>query len=688
MPAAPSKRYATTRKRRTSRHLPPAQRNRYTAGATVRLRLIDADGHSVDKRYRLIARLPGGFAADVWRATDLGSGRPKALKLFTAQHGAVNRCKKRLRDLTHAIWFQSPYPYSHLEDAVRSTLLARKLLHRLSMIEFGAPCVVDAEGYFWERGARSFGLVLEWLEGRGPVYRSPDRDLIRRWLDSSIPRHHEVPSWLHRLREWMAWADRCGFHEHVAQIYAGERWGGAWLSLTNVKQALRPSAPGAPRQGHTLWWIDLEPAFPHVIPCFWFHVRLSLASLRRGTFPSFDRIDTWQLRRRIAAYHLGGRCFKREMTELIGWSDRLAAARRRYDNARIDLCRHHTRLLDDPTVPTAVRRSWIAHWHRCGDCSGRGRAILRRSRSAYWSSYLLEWLPWLGRTIRRLLWREAFRRHYWRLASDNAYLHRIIRQWATEQLGVWRTEQRLASFKRRAPIAAWLRHAPRALLPIKWHRFTTDRAYRRGVRRSVRRFLTELTYRRHIYQQAFLNILHRERRSGKLSAHQMASFANAIRHPALACYLEGQYLYLMPKLLLYPIALGCAIAGIALRSPQLLLATLFLGGIYREIITIILSARYPRVPLGLAAAIAWLPKVGNLACLIQMSRGLNAQARSLLYIFIRKSVANATKLVPFLGGEDTLLEYYAMRVLIDLPCSAWDMLQRAGRVKANVEMRS
>ncbi len=675
MPANPSDRRLAARKHRRHHHLPPARRNRYAAGATVRLRLIDANGHTVDKRYRLIEPLHGGFAADVWRATDLDSGHPKALKLFTAQRGIVNRCKKRLRDLTHWIWFQSPYPYSHLEDAVRSALLARKLLHRLSAIEFGAPCVVNANGYFWERDARSFGLVLEWLEGRGPVYRNPDRDLIRRWLNASLPYHHEVPSWLYRLQEWMVWADRCGFHEHVAQIYAGEHWGGAWLSLTNVKQALQPPAPNAPRHDRALWWIDLEPAFPHVILCFWFHVRLSWAALRRGTFPSFDRIDTWRLRRRIAAYHLGGRCFKREMVELIGWSDRLAAARRRYDNARIDLCRHHERLLDDPTVRTAVRRSWIAHWHRCGDCSGRGRAILRRSRSAYWGSYLLEWVPWAGRTIRRLLWREEFRRHCWRLASDNVYLHRIIRQWTTEQLSVWRAERRLMSFKRRAPLTTWLRHAPRALLPVKWHRFTADRLYRRRVLRSVRRFLTELTYRRHIYQQAVLNILHRERRSGKLSAHQLASFAAAIRRPVLACYLEGQYLYLMPKLLLYPLALGCAIAGITLRSPQLLIATFFIGGIYREIVTITLSARYPRVPLGLAAAIAWLPKVGNLACLIQMSRGLNTQERSILYIFIRKSVANATKLVPFLGGEDTLLEYYATRVLIDLPCSARDMLK-------------
>lgn len=652
------------------------RRNHYVPGATLRLRLTDAHDRHVDARYRLLERLPGGFAADVWRALALDTRRVVAIKLFTARGGSLtNHLKKRLRDLTHLAWFQSPYPYRHCEDAARSMLLTRHLLHRLSALDDDAPSVVEAVGYFWDRGARSFGLVLEWLEGRGPIYEEPDRLLIRRWRDPTIPTVHETPAWLKALRERMAWAEVWGFHEHLAQVYAGRRWGGAWLSLTNVKLAQTPGAP-APA-ARRLWWVDVEPAFPHVLWCFWFHVRLSVAAWRRGTFPSFDRVEMVRLRRRLDQYLRNGHCFQRDADAISALADRLVAARRGYDRSRVDLFGHRQRLLTDPTLRTAIRNGWIRHWHRCGDLSRRGRATLRRHPAAYWSSYGLEWLPGLGRTIRSLVWNERFRRHCWRLAGDNAYLRRMTQRWAVTRLAVWRMERRLMAFDRHAPIVTWLTHAPRAAtLPVKWHRFTDDRHYRALVLDSVRRFLIDLRYRRLVYQRAFLRTLEQEHRAGKLPARRLAEFRTVVQRTSLLCYLEGQYLHLMPKIILYPMAIACVAAGVALQSPALLIATLFLGGVYREIVILLLGARYPTVPLGTALAIAWMPKIGNLACVLQMSRSLTPSERGLTYIFIRKAIARLTRLVPFLGGEDTLLEYYALQLFVNFPCSVWDALRR------------
>lgn len=672
-------------RRANRRRAAPSAANLYVAGADVRLRVEDADGAAQWRAFRLLRYGGGGFSADVWQARDVQTGCLYALKLFAAQRGLLNRCKKRLRDLAHLLWFQSAYPYRTCQAAVRHALLVRKLLHALSIVTDGAPSVVDAEGCFWEPAHRTYGLVLEWVEGRAPRYRRPLA--------------HDTPRWLSRQRRWMAFARRWGFPEHAGQVYAGRRWGGAWFSLANVAYAVDASGDesrlpaSGDRRGQAgrfdprrLRWVDLEPGVPHVVWCFWFHVRLAASAWRRGVFPSFDRVDAMTLSRALLA--LDDRTRRRwagTLTEVAGWCARLGQARRQYDRQRFNIWQHRWRLFADGALRRDIREGLLAYWRQSDQISSRGYCHLTRHRWAWCLAWGLGLVPVLGGFVRRYCWHERFRRQADRLLNDATYALRLWRHGARIRLWVWRQEGRLPSGGTAAPILAWCSHAWRAaVLPAAWHRWTSDARYRARWRGNVRRFLWNLQgYRQQVYRRFFLRMLEEERVRHQLDPAEHRRLAAAVQRPALACYLEGHYLYVLPKALFWPLVLALAAFGLAVRAPAFVVGALLLGGCYRECVTWWLRVRHPRVPLGLALATAWLPKVGSLACTVQMARGLRRGERQLLFISLRRLVTAASRLVPFLGGEGTLLEYYAVRLCLDVPYALW---RRAGARPASAAL--
>ena len=665
---------------RGNRRFPqPTSANLYVAGAVIHLHVEDAQGRVRARTFRLRRRLQGGFASDVWQARDLDSGAWYALKFFAAQHGLVNRVKKWLRDAAHLLVFQSPYPYRVSHAAARHALLVRKLLHALSAIDENRASVVDAEGLFWEPGWRTYGLVLPWVEGRGPWYARADAQLFARWHRPSgtrvPPVPHETPRWLARQRQWMTFARRWGFHEHVAQIYAARRWGGAWLSLTNVLYAVEPARIARGRRDvRHLQWIDVEPAFPHVLWCFGFHVRLAAEAWRRGVFPSFDRVDVPTLGRALGALDVATRRrHAAALTTVATWAAQLGGARRLYDRQRCNVWQHRWASVTDAALRRDIREGWIAYWRRSQQISARGARRLTAHAWAWSLAWMFGCVPLMGGRVRRYVWHERYRQHLNRLWTDNAYMWRVWRRGARVRLWIWQREGRVPLRQEHSPVAAWWRHAGRAvLLPVAWHRWTADARFRRRGWVRLQRFLwNERGYRQYVYRSFFLRLVEEEYRRHRLTPVVYGRLAAAIHRPALACYLEGHYLYALPKVFFWLLTIALALLGVAARAPVMLVAALFIGGLYREVVTWWLALRHPRVPLGAALLVAWVPKFGSLACTVQMVRSLRGGERQLLFIGLRRLVTAASRAVPFLGGEGTLAEYYAVRCCLDLPYSVW-----------------
>ncbi len=122
-----------------------------------------------------VAYLGHGHSSKVYKVQDITTGEYYAEKV---------RMSSKFAKAVYFVSFQAPTPDRN-ENAVRAAVLTRRLLKILSRRwrkkDRRIPYVADAIGYRWDKDEKTYSIMTEFIEGRGPRPNTNDIfDLMKR----------------------------------------------------------------------------------------------------------------------------------------------------------------------------------------------------------------------------------------------------------------------------------------------------------------------------------------------------------------------------------------------------------------------------------------------------------------------------------------------------------------------------
>ncbi|UCE37459.1 MAG: hypothetical protein JSW00_18715 [Thermoplasmata archaeon] len=116
----------------------------------------------IDYKFKRIAYLGNGHSSKVYKLQNTKTGALYAEKV---------RISSQLAKSVYSISFQAPTPDRN-EDAVKAAVLTRNLLAILTKKwrerDGRIPCVADALGYRWDNEEKTYSIITEFIDGRGP----------------------------------------------------------------------------------------------------------------------------------------------------------------------------------------------------------------------------------------------------------------------------------------------------------------------------------------------------------------------------------------------------------------------------------------------------------------------------------------------------------------------------------------
>jgi hypothetical protein len=627
----------------------------------------------------------GGFAGQVYRVRllevasaegaleGLEVGRHYAIKILRPASGIA----RLFRNLLYFLGFQCAFSAQVLPQAVRTGVLWQKLIRRAAALELGdGEAVCDTYATFFDAELHSHGEINEWIDGRIWAFEADDR-LLSRWrFRGPPPPEHNCPEYVHKklfMRRLVELLHELGAGELARQY----EWGTCKSQPNALKRLGSEGSPGA---GLTAVDFRAGLALLFFLPMSPVDFVLILSGLVRGRLVQFDRCDTGQLRRFVAAR--GG--FE-DLESAIAELERQDAA---YRAAQPDLTRHLFRIFADRRLRRSIRDATITVWRNLDRLDEEHERRLRQGGARFVPLYLLSLLPLLGPRLLGLWGHAARRRHARRCLTSVGYLVRAMRGSRIEALVGWLRGGRLAPERAlrlvERPARFWAERLLLVWLPASWHRFVAEPRWGWGRIRASTRYALGFLRQPEFRERVLLEQVRLGREERMLSDAEASKIEGQIKDPFIQKYLRclAVHVCTVPVTQVVMVLAGAAVAvysivyrdlgwpesmGYAVAAAAAIqLLPISPGSITRGVFVLFLMVRERDLRnYWMAAPISFLHVIGYLAFPLQMVTHNPALARFLAGRWARR-MANV---VPVFGERGALLEHAVFDLFFNLPIS-------------------
>ncbi|MFC1599167.1 hypothetical protein ACFL2W_00085, partial [Candidatus Omnitrophota bacterium] len=390
---------------------------------------------------------------------------------------------------------------------------------------------------------------------------------------------------LKALSRFRAIAQKAGFTEHLYQVE--DRYGAPAHTHANI--ICHP-------QGD-FYWVDRTPAMPIALFVYPYHFAAILRSLRQKQYiPLFDKINSLTLREYIEE-NMPPKQKKINLARLILYQQ----LRNEYQASRIDL---FTRILCRPQpLKWKVRETTISYWQESRDISMSSAGLLRKSHLLFTLFAIADLIPFAGRFSRKIFLNSGTLKHLAKLLFP--------------------------PFKNRYRSRKWRLFKTRSISKVtSWFLEDVKKMHDRG---SIS--LDEL----HSFEEAtktkewltYIGVLSLHT-AGKIPGDYIAAAMGGYAFLDIIKMIQGGNLYLS----------GAIIIGVI---------GLFLPGIYRASVTMIVAAKDPDVKFKWYwIVLSCAPTIGYLAMPLQiLSQNLsNKAAWTLLGLKLHSNISSLLDIFP------------------------------------------
>lgn len=418
----------------------------------------------------------GGFAGQVYRVqltklelegeaiVGLEVGGTYAVKVIVPP----SKFSVAFRNTVYWLAYQASFAAQVNPAAARTGVIWQKLIRRGAALRFeDKRCAADTYATFYEAGLGSYGEINEWIEGRNWNFEIDEEIFKRPGLSADAA---EFSREYLAKKEFMADFVRL-FHDMGAPEFARQyEW---WTCKSQPNVLKRIDAGDGPADGLTALDFRAGLALLPYLPMSPVDFLLIIKGLKRGALVQFDRGDLKKLEAFIDGHGDGFEDLRPALEELQRVDPE-------YRASQPDLTRHAFKLLYSGKLRASVKAGLVQGWTVRGLADERHAPKLKGSFFAFWAFFLLGFVPLAGRTLRRLLCHDAYRRHMVSCLTDFDYLKRVFRVHQAQRLIDWhragRVSKKMVDHYLEHPYEYWtLRFNPVLMIaPPKWHRALTD----------------------------------------------------------------------------------------------------------------------------------------------------------------------------------------------------------------------
>lgn len=649
----------------------------YWPGERVQAQISGIDGEMLGIQVFRIAESPGGgFAGQVYRAVPEQGVLSLTAREDDTHFFALKVLRPRsdwksaLRDALFQLSFGVDFAPRWREEAVRLGLLWQAVLRVAAETTIAPQAVARPVGYYWDRQIRSFVEIHEWVDGRSMIYEVDDSLLARH------SRLQATPAPISEVQRKRSFMDRLvRLCQEMGATGLSRQY--EWFTLVSQSNVLTTTSLYSDQSEFVA--VDCRPglAVPFFFPLSPVHLRIILSGLPRGRLAHYDEVDLARLDAFLAA-HL-------QVREAVGGEiERLKQDEVAYRRGLPDFWHKRARLLLDPSVRQAVQAAQIRDWTLDDRLDPQTALRLREGHLHLGWFWLVSRMPFVGSTLLQMLGCAAYRRHLASFWTRSAYRRACLEAWRASDLPVWESEARLpAKTLSRLPASlslyVWHKLAL-SWLPPRLHRLAVDRG---ALLTALDRFF--LTPIRLLVDSAFrrgwlLQILQEAHERGLVPEAKLEALRAQIDEPQARAFLRDLGLTIGLEVIskavyialgAYGLATGelwpLALAALGPIPPSGVIRGLYsLGQLLADLPCIrknhdrkLFVARMTGL---LIAPWRW---VGNFFVPVEMF----AYYREWALILSQHLATRIVRLMPVLGGEGRLLEYWVFQLAFNLPLS-------------------
>lgn len=483
----------------------------------------------------------GGYAGQVYRVKLLDIEEPEgpiqglnpshsyAMKILIPPTGF----SRWYRNMIYAVAFQGPFSLQSNPSAVHAGALWQRLIRRGARLWLATEsAVVDILATFVDRALGSCGEISEWIEGRMWRFEVDDNlDQRLRWKVEDpgkglgSPEYRAKKAFMSRLVELM--------HEMGAVELARQyEW---WTCKSQPNVLKRFASDPNPTEGLVAVDFRAGLALLPFLPMCPADFKLIVNGIARGSLVQFDRGNMEKLKNFVSKHSetFAG------MEEAV---EELKEAESSYRDSLPDVAHHHLKLVYSRKLWSSVMNSIIKSWKIRNFIDEKTSERLQSNRILTLIFWFLGLIPFLGNLIRKVWGQEGYRQHYKRLWTNLDYFLRAGRARIAEALIRWhragRVDEKRAQRLARSPLR-FFAHLPLSLLPVKMHRFFSDRRFFLQALDYIFVRPLRLYFKAEVREKWLSEIVSQGEKEGMLTSSEAARIKSEIKEPFIQKYLKS-----------------------------------------------------------------------------------------------------------------------------------------------------
>jgi hypothetical protein len=378
----------------------------------------------------------GGYAGQVYKVRildlepsergveEIQKGETYAMKILIPPSGFA----RLFRNLIYVLAFQGPFSLQVNPAAARAGALWQKFLRRGAKIRFDSErAVVDIHATFIDSSLGSCGELSEWIDGRTWRFEvDDDLDARFRWKVGDTEKNIGSPEYRAKKTFMVRFVEL--MHEMGAVELARQY---EWATCKSQPNALkRLESDPSPTEGHVAVDFRAGLALLPFLPMCPADFRLILKGIGRGSWVQFDRGNLDKLESFINRHP---EIFE-DMNEAL---EEIKENEKNYRESLPDITHHHFRLLLDPKIWSSILKGSITSWKVRDYIDETFAERLTKNRFLAIVFYLLGFVPFLGKFLRKIWGRDDYRKHFGRLFSRFSYFLQVWRARIAETLIRW-----------------------------------------------------------------------------------------------------------------------------------------------------------------------------------------------------------------------------------------------------------
>jgi hypothetical protein len=652
-------------------------------------------------KLRIEEFIGGGFAGQVYRVKVLDTehseggvggihpGGTYAMKILVPPSGFA----KLFRHTIFALAFQGPFSPQVNPSAARAGAIWQKFIRRGTKIWFGSErAVVDIHATFIDQALGSCGEISEWIDGR--LWRfevDDDLDARFRWkvgdTEDTVgsPEYRAKKAFMARLVELL--------HEMGAVELARQY---EWATCKSQPNALkRRESDPIPDEGHVAVDFRAGLALLPFLPMCPADFKLILKGIARGSWVQFDRGSLDKLESFI---HRHPEAFE-DMGPAL---EELKENERDYRDSLPDITHHHVRLLVRPKLWSSILKASVTSWRVRNHIDREHAEHLRENRFLLFIFYLLGFIPFLGKFIRKLWGKENYKKHYGKMFTSFAYFLRAGRARIAESLIRWhragRTDAERTRRLSRSPLRFYA-HLPLSILPAKIHRFFSDRQFFLLSLDNIFARPLRLYFKAAVREKWLRETIAQGKETGMLTAEEATHITSQLKEPFIQKYLKSLAVHVCTAPVTQIVSVIVAIIYVRMH-PELswqeatVVAGLILGlfqvipispgslarGLY---VTFLVLRERNFKDYNIAFYLSFFKYIGYLAFPIQMAYRYPELARFMAAHW----ATSAVHIVPVFGERGALLEHAVFDLFYNYPLTIQNRIRKRKEMRARIEPR-